>query len=121
MTARTRRLAAVLAGIAATAMLMAGPAHALGGKKGRVDTKPGCFGAGSQGHTRERLEQARGLKILGVHEDVTGIKVIDNKNNTVFKGMPKVGQVIPLQGMRFAYLEATTRGTNGCLVKYAPQ
>ena len=74
MTARTRRLAAVLAGIAATAMLMAGPAHALGGKKGRVDTKPGCFGAGSQGHTRERLEQARGLKILGVHEDVTGIK-----------------------------------------------
>ncbi|HEX7005651.1 MAG TPA: hypothetical protein VF274_00800 [Alphaproteobacteria bacterium] len=120
MTARTRSLAAVLAGMVATALLMAGPAHAAG-KKTRVDTKPGCFGAGNQGHTRERLEQARGLKILSVHGDVTGIKVVDNKNNTVFKGMPKVGQVIPISGMRFAYLEATTRGANGCLVKYAPQ
>jgi hypothetical protein len=35
--------------------------------------------------------------------------------------MPRVGQVIPLTGMQFAYLEATTRGVNGCLVKYQPQ
>jgi hypothetical protein len=112
-----------LAGIAVAALAMAGPAEAAlgGGKKTRLDTKPGCFGAGSQGHTREHLEAAKAFKILSVHEDVTGVTIRDNKNNTVFKGMPKVGQVIPVQGMRFAYLEATTKGINGCLVKYAPQ
>ena len=56
-----------------------------------------------------------------MHQDVTGITILDNKHNVVFKGMPKAGQVIPLEGMRFAYLQATTKGINGCLVKYAPQ
>lgn len=120
MTGRMRNLAGMLAGIAAAALILGGPAEAARGK-GRLDTKPGCFGAGSQGHTREHMEKARGLKILSVHQDVTGILVLDNKRNTVFKGKPKVGQVIPLEGMRFVYLQATTKGTNGCLVKYAPQ
>lgn len=87
----------------------------------RLDTKPGCFGAGEQGQTRDHLENAKALKILSVHKDVTGITVLDNKHNTVFKGMPRAGQVIPLSGMQFVYLQATTRGTNGCLVKYQPQ
>ena len=123
MTGRTRQFACLLAGIAATGLLMAGPAEAAlgGGKKGKVDNNPACFGAGNQGHTREHLEKAKGIKILSVHKDVTGIRILDNKSNTVFKGMPKVGQVIPLEGMRFAYLQATTKGQNGCLVKYQPQ
>jgi len=121
----TRMRGAGLAVLLAAVMLaLSGPADAGlmgGGGKGRLDTKPGCFGAGEQGQTRENLENARGLKILSVHKDVTGITVVDNKHNTVFKGMPRAGQVIPLNGMQFAYLEATTRGTNGCLVKYQPQ
>jgi hypothetical protein len=125
MTTRMRNAARLLAGLAAVGLLLAGPAEAGllggGGGKGRLDTKPGCFGAGEQGQTRENLETATGLKILSVHQDVTGITILDNKRNTVFKGMPKVGQVIPLTGMQFAYLEATTKGINGCLVKYAPQ
>jgi hypothetical protein len=125
MTTRMRNAARLLAGLAAVGLLLAGPAEAGllggGGGNGRLDTKPGCFGAGEQGQTRENLETATGLKILSVHQDVTGITVVDNKHNTIFKGMPKAGQVIPLNGMRFAYLEATTRGINGCLVKYAPQ
>jgi hypothetical protein len=125
MTRRMRGIAGLLAGLAAAGLLAAGPAEAglLGGHSGgsRLDTNPGCFGAGDQGHTRENLQTATGLKILSVHKDVTGIKILDNKHNTVFEGMPKVGQVIPLEGMRFAYLQATTRGINGCLVKYAPQ
>jgi hypothetical protein len=115
------RLAVLLA---VAGLALAGPADAGlmgGGRKGRLDTKPGCFGAGEQGQTRENLENARGLKILSVHQDVTGIVVLDNKHNTVFKGMPRAGQVIPLSGMRFAYLQATTRGVNGCLVKYQPE
>jgi hypothetical protein len=115
------RLAVILA---VAGLALAGPADAGlmgGGGRGRLDTRPGCFGAGEQGQTREHLENARGLKILSVHKDVTGIVVFDNKRNTVFKGMPRAGQVIPLTGMQFAYLQATTRGVNGCLVKYQPQ
>jgi hypothetical protein len=125
MTRRMRGIAGLLAGLAAAGVLAVGPAEAglLGGRSGggRLDTNPGCFGAGEKGQTRENLQAAKSLKILSVHQDVTGITILDNKHNTVFKGMPKVGQVIPLEGMRFAYLQATTRGINGCLVKYAPQ
>jgi hypothetical protein len=120
MTTRKRGAVGLVA-VAMAALLMAGPAGAFGGAKSRLDTKPGCFGAGEQGQTRANLETATGLKILSVHKDVTGITVVDNKNNTLFRGMPRVGQVIPLTGLRFAYLQASTRGVNGCLVKYAPQ
>ena len=122
MTKRIRGAIGLLAVMAATGVLMAGPAEArFGGGHGRLDTKPGCFGAGDQGHTREHLEAAHSLKILSVHQDVTGVTILDNKSNVVFKGMPRAGQVIPVEGMQFAYLQATTKGANGCLVKYQPQ
>jgi hypothetical protein len=124
MKKHIRGVVGLLAAMAAAGVLMAGPAEAglIGGRsKSRLDTKPGCFGAGEQGQTRENLQDAKRLKILSVHQDVTGITILDNKHNVVFKGMPKAGQLIPLEGMRFAYLQATTKGTNGCLVKYAPE
>ena len=124
MTGRMRSMAGVLAaGIAAAVLTLSAPAQAAlgGGGKGKLDTSPGCFGAGARGHTREHLQRAKALKILSVHQDVTSILILDNKRNVVFKGKPRVGQVIPLTGMRFAYLEAKTKGVNGCLVKYAPQ
>jgi hypothetical protein len=121
MTGRATRLVGLLAMAAMAALLAAGPADAAMRGRSKLDTKPGCFGAGEQGHTRENLQSAKGLKILSVHHDVTGITILDNKNNVVFKGKPRAGQVIPLQGMRFAYLQASTKGANGCLVKYQPQ
>jgi hypothetical protein len=124
MTGRIRGIVGALAAITAAVTLVAGPAEAGligGGRGGGLDTKPGCFGAGEQGQTRENLQAAKALKILSVHQDVTGITILDNKSNVVFKGMPKAGQVIPVTGMMFAYLQATTKGINGCLVKYQPE
>lgn len=78
-----------------------------------------CFGASKPAVSSSPGPGHAAIRITYVHRDVTGITIRHaGLRIVIYRGMPRVGDVIPLGTPDEVRLTATTRNRDGCIVRF---